>query len=94
MEIPTPEIQAEINKLREELVQHNYRYYILDDPSVSDDEYDVAMRRLIALETQYPDLITPDSPTQRVGAPLEGDFEEVEHRLPMLSLQDLSLIHI
>ncbi|MBV9468722.1 MAG: NAD-dependent DNA ligase LigA, partial [Abitibacteriaceae bacterium] len=80
---------AEIHKLREQLAYHNYRYYILDDPQVSDDEYDMTMRRLIALETEHPDLITPDSPTQRVGAPLEGEFPEVVHRVPMLSLQDV-----
>jgi len=82
-------VAAEIAVLREQLAQHNYRYYILDDPTVSDDEYDTLMRRLIALETEYPDLITPDSPTQRVGAPLEGEFPEVAHRIPMLSLQDV-----
>jgi DNA ligase (NAD+) len=82
-------VAAEIEKLREQLSHHNYRYYILDDPDVSDDEYDVLMRRLVALEAKYPDLITPDSPTQRVGAPLVGDFPEVRHRVPMLSLQDV-----
>ncbi|MDQ3813414.1 MAG: NAD-dependent DNA ligase LigA, partial [Armatimonadota bacterium] len=87
-----PELEkaaAEIEALRAEIAQHNYNYYILDNPTVSDEEYDVLMRRLIALETEHPDLITPDSPTQRVGAPLEGEFPEVEHRVPMLSLQDV-----
>lgn len=86
---PSPAIRAEIEKLREQIRDANYRYYILDNPSISDDEYDALMRRLVALETEYPDLITPDSPTQRVGAPLEGDFPEVPHRIPMLSLQDV-----
>jgi DNA ligase (NAD+) len=80
---------AEIEKLRAQINRANYEYYILDNPTFSDDEYDVAMRRLIALETEYPELIAPDSPTQRVGAPLEGDFPERDHLLPMLSLQDV-----
>lgn len=79
----------EIEQLRAALTNANYRYYILDEPTVSDDEYDLMMRRLVALETQQPDLITPDSPTQRVGAPLAGDFPEVAHLVPMLSLQDV-----
>lgn len=79
----------EIESLRAQLVNHNYRYYILDDPEVSDEEYDRLMRQLIKLETEFPEFITPDSPTQRVGAPLVGDFPEVPHRLPMLSLQDV-----
>jgi len=83
------EVIAEVEALRQQLARHNYRYYILDDPSVSDEEYDRLMRRLVKLETDYPELVTPDSPTQRVGAPLEGEFPEVAHRVPMLSLQDV-----
>jgi len=65
---------------------HNYRYYVLDDPEVPDAEYDRQMRELESLETSYPDLISPESPTQRVsGTPMEG-FKEVRHRVPMLSL--------
>ena len=72
--------------LRQEIEQHNYQYYVLDDPKVPDAEYDRLMRELQALEQDYPELISPDSPTQRVGgAPLEG-FEEVIHAVPMLSL--------
>ncbi len=85
----TQEAATEIETLRARLAEANHRYYILDAPDLSDDEYDLAMRRLVELETQFPDLITPNSPTQRVGAPLEGDFPEVEHILPMLSLQDV-----
>jgi DNA ligase (NAD+) len=81
--------EREIESLREKIRRANYEYYILDNPTLSDDEYDALMRRLVALETQFPDLITPDSPTQRVGAPLEGEFPEVAHLLPMLSLQDV-----
>jgi DNA ligase (NAD+) len=78
--------QKRIAKLREEIHYHNYRYYALDDPVVSDSEYDRLMRELENLEREFPGLISPDSPTQRVGtAPLEK-FEEVRHSLPMLSL--------
>ncbi len=75
-----------IAQLRDEINHHNYRYYILDDPEITDSEYDRLLRELQDLEQQYPDLISPDSPTQRVGAaPLES-FTEVKHRVPMLSL--------
>jgi DNA ligase (NAD+) len=80
---------AEIAQLRDKLTQANYEYYILDNPTLSDDLYDQLMRRLVALETEHPELITPYSPTQRVGAPLKGGFTEVAHRVPMLSLQDV-----
>ena len=75
-------------KLREEINYHNYRYYVLNDPVISDEEYDELMRQLIELEKQFPELITPDSPTQRVGAPPREGFETVTHSVPMLSLQD------
>jgi len=74
--------------LRRDLTHHNYRYYVLDDPEIPDAEYDRLLRELPGLEAEYPELATPDSPTQRVGAaPLES-FGEVEHRLPMLSLNN------
>jgi DNA ligase (NAD+) len=72
--------------LRRELTHHNYRYYVLDDPEIPDAEYDRLFRELQALEQRYPELRTPDSPTQRVGGEPLGAFAEVEHRLPMLSL--------
>jgi DNA ligase (NAD+) len=78
--------QKRIEKLREELHFHNYRYYVLDDPVISDGEYDQLMRELESLEKRFPHLITPDSPTQRVGAPPLDKFEEVRHTIPMLSL--------
>ncbi len=82
------EAQKEIEKLRKDIHYHNYRYYVLDDPVISDAEYDRLFRRLQELEEQFPDLITPDSPTQRVGAePLEA-FETVQHTVPMLSLDN------
>lgn len=83
------EVKTEINALREQIRVHNHRYYVLDDPQVNDDIYDGQMRRLVALETAHPELISSDSPTQRVGAPLQGGFAEVAHRIPMLSLQDV-----
>jgi DNA ligase (NAD+) len=75
-----------IDKLREEINYHNYRYYVLDDPVISDAEYDQLMRELENLEGQFPHLKTPTSPTQRVGAPPLEKFQEVRHTLPMLSL--------
>jgi DNA ligase (NAD+) len=75
-----------IEKLREEINFHNHRYYVLDDPAISDAEYDQLMRELESLEKQFPRLITPTSPTQRVGAPPLEKFEEVRHTIPMLSL--------
>ena len=85
----TSAIEAEIKALREKINYHNHRYYVLDKPEISDAEYDALMRRLVELEKTYPALVTPDSPTQRVGAPLRKDFKSVAHRLPMLSLQDV-----
>jgi DNA ligase (NAD+) len=80
----TPRQRA--RELREAIVEHNYRYYVLDDPSVPDAEYDRLMRELEELEREHPELADPDSPTQRVGArPAEG-FDTVEHAVAMLSL--------
>jgi len=80
------EAAARVTSLREEIAAHDYRYYVLDAPSVPDAEYDRLLRELQALEQEHPDLVTPESPTQRVGgAPLEG-FAEVRHGTPMLSL--------
>jgi len=74
--------------LRREIDHHNYRYYVLDDPQIPDAEYDRLLRELQALEARYPDLITPESPTQRVGAEPLDAFAEVEHRVHMLSLEN------
>ena len=74
--------------LRKELNRHNYLYYMLDEPEISDAEYDRMMRELVGLEEQYPELITPDSPTQRVGAPPLEKFVSVPHAVPMLSLEN------
>jgi DNA ligase (NAD+) len=78
--------RTKIDNIRSELNDHNYRYYVLDDPVISDAEYDRLLRELQSLEDTHPELITDDSPTQRVGAlPLEG-FGNIEHRIPMQSL--------
>jgi DNA ligase (NAD+) len=75
-----------IEELREQLRYHNYRYHVLDDPVASDAEYDALMRELRALEQAHPDLVTPDSPTQRVGGSPSEKFAKVRHPVPMLSL--------
>ncbi|MDM8000477.1 MAG: NAD-dependent DNA ligase LigA [Dehalococcoidia bacterium] len=80
------EAKQEIERLRSLINYHNHRYYVLDSPEISDAEYDALMRRLQELEAEHPELLTPDSPTQRVGAaPLE-EFGTIEHRYPLLSL--------
>ncbi len=78
--------QIRTESLRETILYHNRRYYQLDDPEISDADYDLLLRELIDLETQFPDLVTPDSPTQRVGAPPLEKFVAVTHLTPMLSL--------
>ena len=83
------EIEAEILALRHEIERANREYYLNDAPSLSDDQYDALMRRLVEVESAHPELIAPDSPTQRVGAPLESDFAKVSHVVPMLSLKDV-----
>lgn len=78
-----------VEKLREEIRHHNYRYHVLDDPEISDAAYDALFRELKELENKHPDLVKPDSPTQRVGGePLE-EFTKVKHETPMLSLNDV-----
>ncbi len=82
----TEELRKKMEKLREEIEYHNYRYYVLDQPEISDAQYDRLMRELEKLEGQHPELRTPNSPTQRVGAPPLEEFEIVRHTVPMLSL--------
>jgi DNA ligase (NAD+) len=79
-------IEGRAAELRRELEFHNHRYYVLDDPVIDDDEYDALLDELRAIEAERPELRTPDSPTQRVGAPPLERFAEVEHAEPMLSL--------
>ncbi|MEK7210715.1 MAG: NAD-dependent DNA ligase LigA, partial [Candidatus Binatota bacterium] len=78
------EIRQEILRLREEVAKHNYRYYVLDDPLISDVEYDRLFRRLLELEKENREFASPDSPTQKVGAPPLERFATVRHTLPML----------
>jgi len=80
------EANKRVEQLRAEINYHNYRYYVLDSPEISDAEYDELMRELKQLEEQYPQLLTPDSPTQRVGAAPVEAFGVLEHPLPLLSL--------
>jgi len=83
-----PGERRRLEELRQALHHHNYRYYVLDDPEISDAEYDRFMNELIALERRHPRLVTPDSPSQRVGAPPLDKFESVPHAVPMLSLDN------
>lgn len=78
--------EKRIDELRGIIQDHNYRYYILDDPTISDGEYDILLCELENLEKENPELITPDSPTQRVGSTPVTEFGTIEHRIPMLSL--------
>jgi DNA ligase (NAD+) len=83
----SPKVQERVDALRELLHHHAHRYYVLDQPEIPDAEYDKLFRELQQLEAEYPQLLSPDSPTQRVGAkPLEG-FAKVRHKVPMLSIR-------
>jgi DNA ligase (NAD+) len=82
------EAEQQIEQLRQQLHYHNYRYYVLDDPEITDAEYDQLMCRLQELEAAFPNLITPDSPTQRIGAAPLAEFGTVLHAVPMLSLDN------
>ena len=82
------EILKRVEQLREEINHHNYLYYVLDQPIISDADYDALMRELKEIEGKYPESITPDSPTQRIGAPPSEKFAGVPHSVPMLSLDD------
>lgn len=84
----SPEISQRVDELRSLLEEHNYRYYVQDDPSIPDAEYDRLFRELQSLEADYPELASDDSPTRRVGSSAETSFEEVVHRIPMLSLDN------
>ena len=81
-------VAVEAEHLRDALSYHSYRYHVLDDPEISDAEYDAMMRRLETLELEHPELVTPDSPTQRVGAAPSEKFAPVRHRRPMMSLNN------
>ena len=78
--------QKKIEELRQQILDHDHRYYVLADPVITDQEYDILIKELEKLEAQYPHLITPDSPTQRVGKDVTKYFNPVQHKVPMLSL--------
>ena len=79
-------IEEQIQQLRQEIEAHNYAYYVLSSPTISDYDFDQLLKQLERLEQEHPDLITPDSPTQRVGRDRTEGFTQVAHRYPMLSL--------
>ena len=83
------DLEQKIESLRDQIRYHNYRYYILDDIEIPDAEYDRLVRKLEQLEAEHPELVTPDSPTQRVGIAPSSAFTTVQHRLPMLSLENV-----
>ena len=82
------ELERRAERLRKEINYHNYRYYVLDSPVVSDAEYDRLFRELQEIEAAHPQLVTPDSPTQRVGAKPQAEFGEVRHTIPMISIDN------
>lgn len=86
--MPSHKILKHLQQLRSTIDEHNYRYYVLDNPTIPDAEYDRLFRELRTLESQHPELITPDSPTQRIGATPLKSFTEVIHDIPMLSLEN------
>src|SRR6185369_5389628 len=85
------DVQQRLDELREQVDHHLHRYHVLDEPEISDAEYDRLYDELKALEEEHPDLITPDSPTQRVGAPPSERFQKVQHLTPMGSLEKVTV---
>jgi len=83
------DLKSEIEKLRRQIRDHDYRYYVMAQPSITDYEYDQLMKELAELESQHPELVTPDSPTQRVGGEPAKEFKRVRHAQPMLSLEKI-----
>ncbi len=81
-------IKNEVLKLQKELTEHSYHYHVLDNPKISDFEYDMMLKRLIEIEEEYPLYASPDSPTKRIGAPPLGSFDKADHSIPMLSLDN------
>lgn len=88
MATATKDIQHKIDELRDQIRYHEHRYYVLDQPEISDAEYDALVNELKALEKAHPELVTPDSPTQRVGGTPRADLPKVQHSTPMLSLDN------
>src|SRR5258706_15845352 len=83
-----PAIQKRAAEVREKIEKANYEYHVLDEPTIADEAYDALMRELQSLEAAHPELVTPESPTQRVGAPASTRFAPVQHAAPMLSLSN------
>ncbi|MFZ1683454.1 MAG: NAD-dependent DNA ligase LigA [Candidatus Zixiibacteriota bacterium] len=92
MSKPSAPILKEYESLKAEIEKHNHLYYVLDRPSISDADYDLLFDRLVAIEKEHPELVTVDSPSQRVGATPSRKFEPVTHRVPMLSLQKVTTV--
>jgi DNA ligase (NAD+) len=88
--LSTSSVKPRVEELREQLTQWAHEYYVLDEPTVADAEYDRVYDELVELEAEHPELVTPDSPTQRVGAPLSDRFEKVPHLAPMGSLEKVT----
>jgi DNA ligase (NAD+) len=85
-----PELRAKLLRLRQEIEEHDRHYYEQAAPTISDQDYDALFRELRAIEEAHPELVTPDSPTQRVGGKPATGFQQVRHEVPMLSLDNLS----
>src|SRR4051794_35087509 len=83
-----PEVEARAAALRDEINEHNRRYHVDDAPTISDADYDALVAELRALEAEFPELVTPDSPTQTVGAAPSTTFTQIEHKRPMMSLDN------
>ncbi len=81
-------VKTEIGNLRKELAYHQYRYYTLDDPEISDYDYDMMLRKLIELESAHPEFDSPDSPSKKVGGEIRSEFDKLEHALPLYSIKD------
>src|SRR5271157_283204 len=84
----SPSLEKKFEALREQIRHHEYRYYVLDDPEITDAQFDQLMNELKRLEAEHPELITPDSPTQRVGGKPREGFVKAPHSSPMLSLDN------
>ncbi|MFZ2507509.1 MAG: hypothetical protein WAW79_03405, partial [Steroidobacteraceae bacterium] len=89
MKPATATLRRRVERLRAEIERHNYLYHVLDDPEIPDAAYDRLMAELRKHEGQHPDLVVPESPTQRVGGAAVPEFSQVRHQLPMLSLDNL-----
>src|SRR5436309_13999080 len=85
---PSATLEREIEALRDQIRHHEHRYYVLDDPEISDAEFDLLMQQLKKIEAAQPELVTPDSPTQRVGGKPREGFVKATHSSPMLSLDN------